>query len=177
MKIAIVSDTHDRLDAIEKVFHIFLEEKVEQIIHCGDWVSPFTVEFFDEMNLQHTKIPVFSVFGNNEGDIKRIIEQNSKLAFPPQFADKSVLELERDGRKIAVYHGQDKGILSALIASQNYNAIFCGHTHKQFSMVEGKTLAFNPGSICYARESRIIKEASVGIYDSITNEAKHIFLS
>jgi len=51
MKIGILSDTHDRLDTIEKVFHIFLDEKVEQIIHCGDWVSPFTIEFFDEMNL------------------------------------------------------------------------------------------------------------------------------
>jgi len=177
MKIGIVSDTHDRLDAIEKVFHIFLDEKVEQIIHCGDWVSPFTIEFFDEMNLQHTKIPVFSVFGNNEGDIKRIIERNNNLAFPVQFAAKTVLELERDGKRLATYHGHDKEILSALIASQHYDAVFCGHTHMQFSMSQGKTLVFNPGAICYARESKMIKEASVGIYDSQTNEARHIYLS
>jgi len=176
MKIGIISDTHDRLDNIEKAFHIFLENKVEQIIHCGDWVSPFTMEFFDEMNLQHTKIPVFSVFGNNEGDIKRIIERNQNLAFPIQFASKTVLELERDHRKIGVYHGHDKDILSAMINCQEYDVLFCGHTHKEFSLTQGKTLVFNPGSVCYARESRIVKEASVGVYDSLTNKALHIFL-
>ncbi len=176
MKLGIISDTHDRLDSIEKAFHIFMDQKVEAIIHCGDWVSPFTIEFFDAMNLQYSKVPVYSVFGNNEGDIKRILERNSRLAYPVQFAEKTVLEKDFEGKKIAAYHGHDKHVLTALIKSQDYDAVFCGHTHKEFSMIEGKTLVFNPGSTSYARESRIIDQASVGVYDTATNEAEHIYL-
>jgi len=176
MKLGIISDTHDRLDSIAKALNIFKENKVNMIIHCGDWVSPFTLEFYDKHN-QNPSIPTKSVFGNNEGDIKRIIERNAKLKNPIDFAPKIVFELKIGKRNIVVFHGHDKVILNALIESQKYDAVFTGHTHIPRNEYINNTLVLNPGSTAYVAQSRMIKKASVAVYDSISNRAKVIYLN
>lgn len=173
MKIGIISDTHDRLESLEKAVRILREEKVECIIHCGDWVSPFTLEFFDSVT-KDSPLPVYSVFGNNEGDIGRIFERNAKLRNPITFSSKATLTFEKEGRSVVVYHGQDKNLLQGLIQSQQYDAVFTGHTHAVRNEVIGKTLVFNPGSTSFASESRIVDQASVGVYDTETNTARII---
>ena len=35
-KIGIMSDTHDRLDAVEKAIDLFNREKVEHVLHASD---------------------------------------------------------------------------------------------------------------------------------------------
>ncbi len=175
MKIGVISDTHDRLDSIIKALEIFRKEKVEFIIHCGDWVSPFTLEFYDAQN-SNPSIPTKSVFGNNEGDIKRIIERNAKLKNPIEFASKITLELNIDNRKIAVFHGHDKVILDALVKSQKYDAVFTGHTHIPYNEYVNKTLVLNPGSTSYTSQSRIVKQASIAIYSSQANTAQILYI-
>lgn len=171
MKIGIFSDTHDRLENVEKALKIFEKNKVRLLIHCGDWVSPFTPFFLDHAR-GNFNVPIRSVFGNNEGDIKRIFEINSKLKYPIEFARDSTLELEIDGKKIIVYHGHDKTILNAIIKSNVYAVVFTGHTHIVRNETIGKTLVVNPGAVCFVVEGRIAKEASVAIYDSIPNSAQ-----
>lgn len=78
MIIGVLSDTHDRLDSLKLAIEVFKKNHVEEIVHCGDWISPFTLEYLDYITGDF-KIPIQSVFGNNEGDIRRIIERNSKL--------------------------------------------------------------------------------------------------
>jgi uncharacterized protein len=175
MKIGVISDTHDRLENIIKAVQIFQKNGVSLIIHCGDWSCPFTLEFFDSQNITH--IPIKSVFGNNEGDIKRIIERNAKLQTPIEFTSKQTLELTIENRKIVVYHGQDKVILNALISCQNYDAIFTGHTHDIRNEINGKTLILNPGTTSQSSHSKIINQSSVAIYDSSKNSAEIIEFS
>jgi len=117
------------------------------------------------------------VFGNNEGDIKRIIERNSHLANPIEFCSKQVLELVVDDRVIAVYHGQDKLVLEALIAAGKYDAVFTGHTHQVRQETIGQTYVLNPGSTSFAAFSKIITEASVAVYDSSANQAKVLYFA
>lgn len=175
MKVGIISDTHDRLETIIKALEIFREQKVELIIHCGDWIAPFTLEFYDKQNTTH--IPTKSVFGNNDGDIKRIIERNAELKTPIEFAPKLAFDFMIEKRHIVVFHGYDKAMLSSLIECSRYDIVFTGHTHVVRNEYVGKTLVFNPGSTCYAANSFIIKKASVGIYDSLLNKARVIYLS
>jgi len=174
MKIGVISDTHDRLESVGRALTIFREHKVQLIIHCGDWISPFTLEFYDSQN-RNPVILTKSVFGNNEGDIKRIIERNGQLNSPIQFGPKLVLELNIGSRKIVVFHGHDKIVLKSLIECGCYDAVFTGHTHTPHNERVGRTLVFNPGSTSYAAHSVIIKRASVGIYDSKLNKAKIIY--
>jgi uncharacterized protein len=175
MKIGVISDTHDRLETLQTAVELFKKNQVEQIVHCGDWVSPFVLEFFD-FTCGDWHVPVHSVFGNNEGDVRRIIERNAKLHNPINFSSKQTLELTFGQQKVVVYHGQDKVITQALIRSQSYNALFTGHTHRVVNQVDGQTLILNPGSTSMAQESRIYNRASVAIYESDTNTAEHLYL-
>lgn len=171
MKIGVISDTHDRLESIVYFKNLLKEAGVEMIVHCGDWVSPFTLEFFDTTFFDF-QVPVKSVFGNNEGDVKRIIERNANLTNPIEFAPKDVLELELEGRKIAVYHGHDKIVLKSLILSKQYDAVFTGHTHEVRQELVGKTHVLNPGSTSFAGGSKIIDKASIAVYDTDTNDSE-----
>jgi len=174
MIIGIISDTHDYLTGLQKAIQIFKERKIELLIHCGDWVSPFTLEFFDK-EMKGLHIPIKSVVGNNPGDAKRTITSNSKMDNPIEWAKTVTLSLDIDGKKVIVYHGGDYALLDGLIDSQKYDIVFTGHTHAPRNEVIGKTLVFNPGSTCYACEGKIIDKASIGIYNSQTNKAELIY--
>jgi len=174
MLVGIITDTHDNLTGLQKAILILKEQKVEMLVHCGDWVSPFTLEFFDKQ-MKSLKIPIKSVVGNNPGDTKRTMLNNSKMHNPIEWAKTVMLVFEIDGRKIVVYHGDDREILSTLIDSQKYDIIMTGHTHKVRNEVIGKTLVINPGNTCYACEGEITNKASVAVYNSKTNIAKIIY--
>lgn len=175
MKIGVLSDTHDRLDSLKQVIEIFKKNDIKTVVHCGDWVSPFTLEYFDLIS-KDFQVPIHSVFGNNEGDIKRIIERNTELKNPIHFTSKQTLELLFDNKKIIVYHGQDKIITNAIVKSQLYDAFFTGHTHKEKNVMEGRTLILNPGSTSFYARSGIVDTASVAIYDSVLNSAQIVYL-
>ena len=49
MKIGIMSDTHDYLPNIRKAIEIFNEEKVDLVVHCGDFVSLFVIKEFKNL--------------------------------------------------------------------------------------------------------------------------------
>ncbi len=177
MIVGVISDTHDRLDGLQKAIAIFKDKQIEVMVHCGDWVSPFTYQYFnDECQRIGLKVPVYSVIGNNPGDLKRVIEENSTRNNPILFAKREVNELELDRRKGVIYHGTDKVILNSLINSGQYDVVFTGHTHRVRNEVVSKTLVLNPGSVNYACEGRIITTATVAVYTSESNTAEIIFL-
>jgi len=175
MLVGIISDTHDNLLGLKKAINFFKENKIEMLIHCGDWISPFTLEFFDN-EMKQLNIPVKSVVGNNPGDLKRTIMSNSKMHNPIEWSKRVTLKLDIDNKKAIVYHGDDFELLEALIDCQKYDVVFTGHTHSPRNKVIGKTLVINPGSTSYACEGKIINKASVAIYNSQTHKAKIIYL-
>jgi putative phosphoesterase len=169
MKIGVISDTHDNLASMQRALEIFKAERVEMIVHCGDWVASFAVKFFADNS---GDIPVKGVFGNNEGDTKSIVIKNQKLAKPVEFAERKVLEVALpNGDWLAACHGEDMAMLEALVHSQKYRAVFCGHTHAVRNELVDGVRVINPGATCFAREGRIVDEATVAIYDSATNSA------
>ncbi len=178
MKIGVISDTHDRLETLELAIKKLADEKVEAVIHCGDWVAPFTLEFFDKTSQKYgLNVPVYSVLGNNDGgDLLRTIERNNALNNPIHFSAKPSMPLEFGDKKIIVYHGHDKNLLNGLIESGKYDAVFHGHTHIPRNEVIGETLVFNPGSTAKARQSMFSDEVSIGVYDTKSNQGKIIYL-
>ena len=63
MLIGLISDTHDNLPMIEKAVKRLNEEKVELVLHAGDYVAPFVIPKFKALNCK-----LIGVFGNNDGD-------------------------------------------------------------------------------------------------------------
>lgn len=169
MKVGVISDTHDQGDLIRKAVDIFMQEGVEWVIHCGDWVSPFILYFF-----QNLKVPIRGVFGNNDGDRFRHLAFKNRWGLDLEYEER-FLEIILDKRQIAIFHGDYPGIVNALVTCGQYDAVFHGHTHQRVNETHGKTLSLNPGSLM-KETSASIKGASIAIYDTETNTARHIDL-
>jgi putative phosphoesterase len=172
MKIGVMSDTHDHLVSVEKAIRIFQKEKVDLIIHCGDWVSPFVPQFIYSLTPKLT-IQIKSVFGNNEGDYFRFFQRKEKENWLIDFY-KEAFELEINQKKIAVYHGSNKIITKSLIESHLYDVVFTGHTHQALVEKIGKTLHINPGSTAGYCQGKITKNQTLALYNSKDNSAEII---
>jgi putative phosphoesterase len=135
MKLGVVSDTHDNLETVRDAISIFEDEEVEKVIHCGDIISPFTVELFDH------DFDFHAVRGNNDGewDLKESVEE-----FGEFYSNVAELEIER--QEIAVYHGTEEQIVEGLV-SMDYDYVLRGHTHKRKKKLHDGTLEINPGGI------------------------------
>jgi putative phosphoesterase len=169
MKIGVISDTHDQGELIRKAVNIFNDEKVSLVIHCGDWVSPFILHFFKEL-----QAPIRGVFGNNDGDKFRHLTFKDKWGLDLQYEER-FLEMEIDQRRLAVFHGDYTGLVDALVTCGKYDLVLHGHTHQKVNQHHGKTLSLNPGSLM-RETSDTVKGASIAIYDTTSHSARHIDL-
>ncbi len=141
MRIGIISDTHDNLQAVEKAINRLNQEKVNLVLHAGDYVSPFVIPKFKTLNCK-----LIGVFGNNDGDhafIKQKFSETKKCEIHGRFA-----EVIADNFRIALLHGEETELLNALINSQYFDAVIYGHSHLVLSGKNGKTLIINPGELC-----------------------------
>lgn len=169
MKIGVISDTHDQIDNIKRAIKILNDEKVELVIHCGDWVAPFTLHLYKELNC-----PIKGIFGNNDGDRFRHLKRAAALKLNIEYEER-FMELEVEGQKIAVFHGDYQEIVEALVTCGKYDAVFHGHTHIKVNQTVGKTLSLNPGTLMNYTQPGI-QGASFAIYDTTSNTARLIKL-
>jgi putative phosphoesterase len=133
MRIGVLADTHDNLPKIAQAVELFNREKVELVLHAGDFVSPFTAGEFKRLRAR-----LIGVFGNNDGDRLYLLERYRGIG---ELYD-GHHELELAGRRVALMHKPD--LLEALIASERYDLIVYGHTHMP-ELREGRPLVLNPG--------------------------------
>lgn len=144
MKIGIISDTHDHLPNIRKAVDLFIDERVDLIIHCGDYVAPFVKRAMTKLQEIDPSISVWGVFGNNDGErvgLKKIA--GDIISFKGEF-----FEFEKKGKKFAVYHGTDLRLLENIIQSRLYDVVLTGHTHQPKVEMRDSTLVVNPGEGC-----------------------------
>jgi len=174
MKIGIFSDTHDKLENVKKAIELFQKEKVELVIHCGDWVSPFVPQYIYSLEPKFT-IPIKTVFGNNEGDQFRFFQRKEKEGWNIEF-QKEIMTLEVDSKKIVIYHGSDKIITASLIECKKYDIVLTGHTHKALVETVNGVLHINPGSAAGYCGGQIENSGTVVLYNSFTNSAEIISL-
>lgn len=140
MKIGIIADTHDNLPALDRAIDRLNQEKVQLVLHAGDYVAPFSVVHFKSL-----KAKLIGIFGNNDGDHqflkKRFKEINAEIR--GKFA-----EIDVEGVKIAMVHGDDVELLESLIRTDSYDVVIHAHSHEAKILRKGKTLVVNPGEVC-----------------------------
>ena len=139
MIIGAMSDTHDRLDAVDKAIGFFNSQEATDVLHGGDLVSPFVAPLFSKLKAQ-----LHYVWGNNEGDHEFIKVRFADIGISP-LGDFAALQL--GGKKIALLHGTHQEIVDSLIESGAYQLIVRGHSHRA-EIIEGETLVVNPGEVC-----------------------------
>ncbi|MEM1628226.1 MAG: metallophosphoesterase [Desulfurococcaceae archaeon] len=149
MIIGVISDSHDNIYALRNVLRSLVEKGVEEIIHLGDIISPFTVKLMYEL-LRDSKIPVTAIKGNNDGDIHLLTSLFNKYEWVFK-TEPSVITIEN--RKLLILHGFDgadftDGVSHALATSLDVDAVLYGHTHRPvLKQIDGK-LILNPGEVC-----------------------------
>lgn len=139
MRIGIISDTHDRQRRIEAVVERFNRAALDLVLHAGDYVSPFVVPWLAALSA-----PLVGVLGNNDGDHALLAErfaERDRFDLRGDFA-----RIETDGAVIALLHGHQRELLDALVASQGFDYVVRGHSHRAGTERHGRTLVVNPGT-------------------------------
>ncbi|MEM2341697.1 MAG: metallophosphoesterase [Candidatus Bathyarchaeia archaeon] len=155
-----MADTHDRLDLIDEAVKRLNDTSVNLVLHAGDYIAPFSVLRFKPL-----KAKLIGVFGNNDGDqalLRRRFEEIGAHIYG-RFA-----EISAGNLKIALIHGEEEGLLNALIRSNYYDVVVHGHTHKAEIYNVGRTLVINPGETCGYLSGR----ATIAILDAERGEAE-----
>ncbi len=144
MKICIVSDSHDRADALAAAVRAAKSEGASAVIHCGDLIGAQTVRPALVLGL-----PIHLIHGNNLGDPMMLhnLMRASGGGLHYHGAD---ARLELGGRRVFVVHYPDYGY--AMACTGDWDLVCCGHSHtagiEQVSNVKGGTTwLVNPGTI------------------------------
>ena len=161
MLIGLISDTHDNLPMIEKAVKRLNKEKVELVLHAGDYVSPFVIPKFKNLNCK-----LIGVFGNNDGDhelLRKRFSETINCEVRGKFA-----EINVDGFKIALLHGDETELLSALENHGGFDLVVHGHSHAHIARKSDKTLIVNPGETC----GYLTGKATIALLDTVKREAR-----
>ncbi len=163
MKIGILSDSHDHVWNLRCAIEQAAESGVQEIIHCGDLVSPFLMEEFDRFPGH-----VHLIYGNNMGDPEllnmRIQERKDRVTFHGWFG-----ELSHGPRNISFIH--DPRLARKLARSGEYDLVCFGHTHFWHLEKMGKTILLNPGAVLGNKEP-----AGWALVDTGTLDVEHVLL-
>jgi len=138
MRLGVISDTHDRIPAIERAVEIFNLENVDAVLHCGDFVSPFSL-----MPFRSLKPPLYAVLGNNDGErrgLEQMFEKNGWTLNDRPWS------FTLDGTRIAMLH--EPAPLERVLEKEEHDLIVFGHTHEAYTERRAGALIVNPGEAC-----------------------------
>jgi hypothetical protein len=144
VKICIVSDSHDRADALAQAVREAKALGAEAVIHCGDLIGAQTVKPALALGL-----PVHAIHGNNLGDPQAMHNQSRKSGGQLQYHGAEA-SLELAGRRLVVVHYDHHG--HAMACTGDWDLVCCGHSHRaeirQVPNVKGTTTwLVNPGTV------------------------------
>jgi putative phosphoesterase len=137
MIIGVLGDTHGRLEAMASAMKTLADAKAEFYIHTGDVGDDSVLDYLAGLKSAF-------VFGNNDWDRTGMARYAADIGVQcyGNFAD-----LTLDEKRIAVIHGDDFKLKQRLLAEQEFDLLFQGHTHVRKEERVGKTLVINPGAL------------------------------
>jgi len=144
VRICIVSDSHDRADALTQAVQAAKDEGAQVVIHCGDLIGTQTLR-----GALATGLTLHLIHGNNIGDqislARWVRERNGQFEYHGPDA-----RLELGGRKIFAVHYPEYGY--AMACTGDWDLVCCGHSHAAgiehvANIKGGKTWLVNPGTV------------------------------
>jgi hypothetical protein len=152
--VGILSDTHDKVDAMAAAMELLRRGGAEFFIHCGDVGSEQILD-----HLAGTRAAF--VFGNTDWDrapLTRYAQHLGIACYP------SLAELELGGKRFAVTHGDDARLARRVLDEQRHDYLLHGHTHVRADHRVGRVRVINPGALHRA------KEKTVALLDTTTDK-------
>lgn len=157
MKVGIISDSHDNVPNMEKAITWLNDNKIEQIIHCGDLCAP---SILTDILAPKFSGPIHMVFGNVD-DQDLLSKKVVNLKHVKYYGD--LAEIELDKKKIAFIHYPDEA--KKLASSGKYDLVFYGHSHKPWEEKVGTTRLINPGTL-----AGLFYKATFAVYNTTTEK-------
>lgn len=144
MLVGLISDSHDDLESLERALEIFQRMGVDEIIHLGDLVSPFSLK-----PILDSGIPFRLLRGNNDAEALTIVMtlENDGIYYP------GPAEVLLGEKRALLFHGFGSNELTRFAAthiaiSGRFDFVIYGHTHDVHVERVGEALIINPGESC-----------------------------
>lgn len=163
MKIAILSDIHENLHNLLQALTICREHNVGKILCLGDLINPGIAR-----ELAECGIPVYCIWGNNDGDRVLITKISMAVNSGLEMSDKTYASLEIDSRNIFLSHYPD--LVKPAALSGLFDVVFYGHDHIRSQAQIDECLIVNPGELSALQTGT----ASFCIYDTDANQVESI---
>jgi putative phosphoesterase len=163
MKIAIMSDSHDRWELLENAIEIANKESCEYLLFAGDLIAPPGLAVLEKFNGK-----VKFVWGNNEGEklgLTRKMDASEKIELAGD-----IYEDQIDNVKIFMNHYPK--IVDLASKTGNYDLCIYGHDHTYHESKVANTILVNPGAITPYK----IEGSTFIIFDTTTKDIKRINL-
>lgn len=161
MKIAVISDIHENYHNLLRALDHIQVLNVASILCLGDLMNAGIAQVMAD-----GPIPVFSIWGNNDGDKVTVLgvalSANSNLTMAVQ----TYAFVQIAGRSLFLTHHPD--LARPMAGSQEFDAVFFGHEHRPSVEWIGRCLVVNPGEIS-AHKTGI---ATFAVYDPEQNQAE-----
>jgi putative phosphoesterase len=138
MRIGLMSDTHDRVPAIDALLREMLARDVHFVLHAGDFCSPFSLKPFQDHN-----IAMAGVFGRNDGDHEGLMSAAAQGMGQELFESPHGMTMA--DHKILIVHDIGDVVERSVLA---HRIVVHGHTHLQEMKTRNDTLIVNPGEAC-----------------------------
>jgi len=144
VRVCIVSDSHDRADALAQAVREAKAAGAEAVIHCGDLIGAQTVKPALAQGL-----PMHLIHGNNVGDTQALHYQSRASGGLLQYHGADA-RLELGGRRVFVVHYDDYGY--AMACTGQWELVCCGHSHKAEArkvrtVQDTESWLVNPGTV------------------------------
>jgi putative phosphoesterase len=139
MKVGLLSDTHDRVPAVEALLGRFAEAGVQMVLHCGDYCAPFALGPF-----RAAHIPLLGTFGRNDGDRDALRAAAGGLPAGGEIVE-SPHSLELGGRTVLLVHDLGDALARSVDA---HDVVLFGCSHRAEARQRGGSLLVNPGEAC-----------------------------
>jgi putative phosphoesterase len=139
MKIAILSDSHDHIPNLVRAVDRANQEGAKHLIHCGDLISPFMLDY-----LAKFKGPVHLIYGNNVGD-QHLVSTRCTTGLDNITHYGIQGEIAVDNLRIGFFHYPQ--LARGLAETGEYDVVCCGHNHVSGVETIGDCLLLNPGDL------------------------------
>ena len=144
MKVCIVSDSHDRADALAQAVRDGAAEGAAVVIHCGDVIGTQTLR-----GAMSVGLPLHVIHGNNLGDPVSLARWSRESAGQLHYHGADA-RLDLGGRRVFVVHYPEYGY--AMACTGEWDLVCCGHSHvagieRVANVKNGATWLVNPGTV------------------------------
>ena len=137
MVIGILSDSHDKIPALQAAIKVLLANGAQMLIHCGDLGGEQAIDCLAGHDAAF-------VWGNCDWD-RRGLDEYARSVGVRCLGTGGCLDL--DGKRVCVTHGDEPPTIQRLLADPETNYLLMGHTHQRRDERVGHVRVINPGAL------------------------------